>query len=100
MLGDVLTGSAASARIALEAAAGTGLSGRNVKRTELEEALKELPPNERIVFLLRDVEGYPAEKVAELLELPRQQVERTLLCARIRMRNVLTGHADRRAEAA
>lgn len=84
----------------VEAGATSGLSGRNVKRTELEEALKELPPNERIVFLLRDVEGYSAEKVAELLELPRQQVERTLLYARIRMRNVLTGQAARRAEAA
>ena len=84
----------------VEASASSGLKGRNVKRTELEEALKELPPNERIVFLLRDVEGYPADKVAELLELPRQQVERTLLCARIRMRNVLSGQATSRAEAA
>lgn len=84
----------------VEAAASRGLGGRNVKRTELEEALKELPANERIVFLLRDVEGYSAEKVAELLEVPRQQVERTLLGARIRMRNVLTGQAAPRAEAA
>ncbi len=84
----------------VESVSSPGLGGRNVKRTELEEALKQLPPNERIVFLLRDVEGYPAEKVAELLEVPRQQVERTLLCARIRLRNVLTGHAASQAEAA
>jgi RNA polymerase sigma-70 factor (ECF subfamily) len=67
-----------------------GLQGRNVKRTELEEALKELPPNERIVFLLRDVEGYPAERVAELLEVTRPQVERALLSARIRLRQALS----------
>ncbi len=84
----------------VEAAASPGLRGRNVKRTELEEALKELPPNERIVFLLRDVEGYSAEKVAELLETSRQQVERTLLFARLRMRNVLTGQPACKAEAA
>lgn len=72
-----------------EAVPGQTLGGRNIKRTELEEALKELPPNERMVFLLRDVEGYDADRVAVLLEVPRQQVERTLLSARIRMRTTL-----------
>ncbi len=74
---------------AAEAIPGQTLSGRNVKRTEMEEALKDLPPNERIVFLLRDVEGYDADRVAALLEIPRQQVERTLFSARIRMRTAL-----------
>jgi RNA polymerase sigma-70 factor (ECF subfamily) len=55
----------------------------------MEEALRELPPNERMIFLLRDVEGYDADRVATLLEIPRQQVERTLLSARIRMRTTL-----------
>jgi RNA polymerase sigma-70 factor (ECF subfamily) len=55
----------------------------------MEEALKELPPNERMVFLLRDVEGYDADRVAALLEVPRQQVERTLFSARIRIRTAL-----------
>jgi RNA polymerase sigma-70 factor (ECF subfamily) len=72
-----------------EAVPGQTLSGRNVKRTEMEEALKELPPNERMVFLLRDVEGYDADRVAALLEIPRQQVERTLFSARIRIRTSL-----------
>jgi RNA polymerase sigma-70 factor (ECF subfamily) len=81
--------------------AGTlGLGGRNIKRTELEEALKELPPNERLTFLLRDVEGYSPEKVAELLEVPRQQIERTLLAARIRLRTVLAANANPNAQAA
>jgi RNA polymerase sigma-70 factor (ECF subfamily) len=70
---------------------GESLHGRNVKRTELEEALKDLPPNERIVFLLRDVEGYPPERVAELLDIPKPQLEKTLLSARIRMRQSLAG---------
>lgn len=70
-------------------APGEGLIGRNVRRTEMEEALKDLPPNERMVFLLRDVEGYDADRVAGLLDIPRQQVERTLLSARIRMRGTL-----------
>ena len=73
----------------VEAVSGPSLAGRNVKRTEMEEALKELPPNERMVFLLRDVEGYDADRVAGLLEIPRQQVERTLFSARIRLRTIL-----------
>ena len=72
-----------------EAVPGQSLGGRNVKRTEMEEALKELPPNERMVFLLRDVEGYDADRVAALLDIPRQQVERNLFSARIRMRTTL-----------
>lgn len=72
-----------------ESIPGQTLNGRNVKRTEMEEALRELPPNERMIFLLRDVEGYDADRVATLLEIPRQQVERTLLSARIRMRTTL-----------
>ena len=68
---------------------GMTIGGRNVRRTDMEEALRELPPNERMIFLLRDVEGYDADRVAALLELPRQQVERTLFSARIRMRTAL-----------
>lgn len=68
---------------------GLTIAGRNVKRTDMEEALRELPPNERMVFLLRDVEGYDADKVAGLLEVTRQQVERTLFSARIRIRAAL-----------
>lgn len=72
-----------------EAVPDLALGGRNIKRTEMEEALKDLPPNERIVFLLRDVEGYDAERVATLLEITRQQVERTLFSARLRLRTTL-----------
>jgi RNA polymerase sigma-70 factor (ECF subfamily) len=42
-----------------------------------------------MIFLLRDVEGYDADRVAALLAIPRQQAERTLLSARIRMRTAL-----------
>ena len=72
-----------------EAESGLTLGGRNIKRTDMEEALRELPANERMVFLLRDVEGYDADRVAALLDVPRQQVERALFSARIRMRSQL-----------
>jgi RNA polymerase sigma-70 factor (ECF subfamily) len=59
------------------------------RRTDMEEALRELPPAERLVFLLKDVEGYPAAKIAALLERPEREIHRTILSARIRMRNTL-----------
>jgi RNA polymerase sigma-70 factor, ECF subfamily len=65
------------------------LGGRNVKRTDLEEALWSLPPVERFLFLLRDVEGYTATAIAQLLHMPEPQVQRGLLAARLRLRRIL-----------
>jgi RNA polymerase sigma-70 factor (ECF subfamily) len=66
-----------------------GLEGRNVKRTDLEEAIQYLPAQERLLFLLRDVEGYSPAAIAKLLEMTEQQVNRTLFSARLRLRKVL-----------
>jgi RNA polymerase sigma-70 factor (ECF subfamily) len=71
------------------------LSGRNVRRTELEEAIRELPPSERLLFLLRDVEGYTSASIAQLLDMPEPKVQRGLFSARIRLRQVLSaGRGD------
>jgi RNA polymerase sigma-70 factor (ECF subfamily) len=58
----------------------------NILRTELEEAIRCLPSTERLVFLLMDVEGYPADRVAELLRIGRSAVLRSALAARLRLR--------------
>ena len=60
--------------------------GRNVLRTDLEEAIRCLPAQERLIFLLMDVEGYPAKRVAELLQLNESVVFRTAIRARMRLR--------------
>jgi DNA-directed RNA polymerase specialized sigma24 family protein len=65
------------------------LGGANVHRNDLEAAIQRLPANERLVFLLRDVEGYCSEATAKLLEVPPQQIERTLFSARLRLRQML-----------
>ena len=69
--------------------AGTGLSHRNVHRSDLEVAVGKLPPNERLLFLLRDVEGYPPAQIARLLDIPEAQVNRACFSARIRLCQVL-----------
>ena len=65
------------------------VSGKNVRRTDLEEAIQELPSTERLLFLLRDVEGYRSEMISQLLEMPQPQVNRALFSARIRLRGIL-----------
>jgi RNA polymerase sigma-70 factor, ECF subfamily len=72
----------------------------NILRTELEEAIRCLPPNERIVFLLMDVEGYPASKVAELLQMSTSAVLRAALTARIRLRAELAAMRESDQQAA
>ncbi len=66
------------------------------RRTDMEEALGALPAAERLVFLLKDVEGYPPAKIAGLLDRPEREVLRTILSARIRMRNALAAVQDAR----
>ncbi len=72
---------------------GASLAGRNVRRTDLEESLLLLPPRERLVFLLNDVEGYPTQKTASLLGCGTLDVQRLLIAARIRLRNAIATRA-------
>jgi RNA polymerase sigma-70 factor, ECF subfamily len=77
---------------------GIGLSHRNVRRPDLEVAVRRLPANERLLFLLRDVEGYAPAMIARLLDIPETQVQRACFSARIRLCQVLAEQA--RIEAA
>ena len=79
---------------------GADLSGRNVRRTELEEAIQELPPTERFLFLLRDVEGYTPAAISELLDIPEAKVQRGLFAARIRLRHALASVQTHEQQAA
>jgi RNA polymerase sigma-70 factor, ECF subfamily len=75
-------------------------SRNNILRTELEEAIRCLPSTERIIFLLMDVEGYPASRVAELLNMKNADVLRAALSARMRLRAELAAMNDDQEEAA
>ena len=73
-----------------------GLGGQNVRRTELEEALWQLPTTERLCFLLRDVEGYSTTRIAVLMQITELEVQRTLLSSRMRIRAFLIEQASQR----
>ena len=74
--------------------AGTDIAGRNVRRTDLEEAIQELAATERLVFLLRDVEGYTPAAICQLLDMPETKVQRALFSARIQLRQILASQAS------
>lgn len=83
-----------STRVNLEPApaaipGGESLNGRSVRRTDMEEALWQLPARERLCFLLHDVENYPPERIAALLQTPASEIRSSLLSARIRLQQIL-----------
>jgi len=78
-------------------APGLGLNRRNVRRPDLEEAVRNLPANERLLFLLRDVEGYSAAMISRLLDIPEAQVQRSCFSARVRLSQVLAEQARNEA---
>ncbi len=82
--------------VAAVEAGSESLGHRNVRRTDLEEALWQLPARERLCFLLRDVEGYTPIRIASLLTTSEPEVQRTVLSARLRLRRLLI---EQRAEA-
>jgi RNA polymerase sigma-70 factor (ECF subfamily) len=78
---------------------GEGLGNRNVRRTDLEEAVWQMPERERLCFLLRDVEGYDNARIAGLLQTEEQEVQGTVFSARLRMRRLLQEQRLQREQA-
>jgi RNA polymerase sigma-70 factor, ECF subfamily len=62
----------------------------------VEQAIAALPPNQREVIMLRDVEGWPAEEVCNVLGLSDSNQRVLLHRARARVRAALERHFDPR----
>jgi RNA polymerase sigma-70 factor, ECF subfamily len=76
-----------------EASTEDSLANRNVKKTDLEDAIREIPPTERLAFLLKDVEGYSLAAISERMNISAQELPGILMSARIRLRSVLAKSA-------
>lgn len=59
-------------------------------RKFLEEAVQELSPSLRLVFVMRDVEGFSIKETADILEITESAVKVRLLRARLRLRESLS----------
>ena len=63
-------------------------------RDRLKAALAQLPDRQRMIVALRDVEGYPAEEVCDLLGLSPENQRVLLHRGRARLRAVLEEYLD------
>ncbi|MBX7220829.1 MAG: sigma-70 family RNA polymerase sigma factor [Blastocatellia bacterium] len=59
-------------------------------RVILDEAIQQLPDSHRLVFVLRDVEGFSIEETAQVLSISPANVKVRLLRARLALREKLT----------
>jgi RNA polymerase sigma-70 factor (ECF subfamily) len=66
----------------------------NEVRETIQKAVSLLPDKERVVFLLRDVEGLSTENVSEVLELTIPAVKSRLHRARLFLRKKLANYFD------
>src|SRR6516164_7732285 len=63
-------------------------------REQLKEALSQLPERQRLIVVLRDVEGLSAEEVCDLLELSQENQRVLLHRGRSRLRAFLEEYLD------
>ena len=64
----------------------------NETKSVIQKATDQLPEKEKVVFLLRDVEGLSTEKVSEILELTIPAVKSRLHRARLFLRKKLSNY--------
>jgi len=64
-------------------------------RTQLQQAIDELPEIYRTVFLIRDVDGFSTEETAEALDISVPTVKTRLHRARIALREAIAKYFDK-----
>lgn len=62
---------------------------RNVRRVHLERAVVQVPPTERLIFLMHDVERYDHARISRTLGISEEESQVGLHQARLRMRELL-----------
>jgi RNA polymerase sigma-70 factor, ECF subfamily len=62
---------------------------RNTLRIDLERAVVQLPPTEKMIFLMHDVESYDHARIARTLGISDDESRLGLHQARLRMRELL-----------
>ena len=66
----------------------------NETKSVIQNAVNLLPEKEKVVFILRDVEGFSTEKVGDILELSAPAVKSRLHRARLFLRKKLSSYFE------
>lgn len=64
----------------------------------LTEAAEKLSPALRMVFILRDVQGFSTQETAEILQINVDSVKTRLVRARLKLREELGGYFRERMQ--
>ena len=72
----------------------------SVDRILLQDALDELPPGYRVVFLLHDVHGYEHQEIAEILSCSVGNCKSQLHKARLKLRRLIEDEAREERQSA
>ncbi|MFC1493644.1 RNA polymerase sigma factor [Thermodesulfobacteriota bacterium] len=70
---------------------GSSENSGNQVREQLEQAIKILPPKQKIVFQLHDVEGFTHAEIAKIMKSSEGTAKSQLFKARMKIRNFLRG---------
>jgi RNA polymerase sigma-70 factor (ECF subfamily) len=70
------------------AKAAKGVAG-NTKRINMERAVVQIPPTERMAFLLHDVEGYDHAQIAKTLGISANESKQAVFQAKILVRKLI-----------
>lgn len=80
--------------LSCSAVAREGQVGRRTHRVDLERAIVALPPTERMIFLMADVESYDHPRIARTLGIAEAESRRGLFQARLKLRELLVEAAS------
>lgn len=77
--------------LTLQCAASAKVEGvrHNIKRTDLERAVVQVPATERLIYLMHDGEGYSHARIARTVGIAEEESLRGLHQARLRLRELL-----------
>lgn len=67
-------------------------------RSHMDQAVQALPPNLRVVFVLRDIEGLSTRETGEVLQLSDSAVKTRLSRARMRLRKSISSYFGERMD--
>lgn len=65
----------------------------NIKRAVLEHAVVQVPPTEKLIFLLHDVESYSHDAIARLLGIGEDESRSALHQARLLIRELVSAES-------